>query len=116
MAKIPPRSWLKNTNQLWKYSLSVKLMVIAGIVVALRVFGVVGKEYDVPLAALVFLSLSMPLIFIKCPSCGKNPSFRIFTKSGAGSFVHKLIVMEACPYCKYDGGASQGIKKLGKTK
>lgn len=112
MVKRNDKSWLKRTNQQWKYSFSIRLMLIGALVIALKVFGVIGHEYDVPLVILVLLALSMPLLFIQCPSCGKRPFYKIIRESGPAGFIRKFITFELCPDCRYPGGQEPKYRRV----
>ena len=105
--KVPDESWLKRTNQLWKFWIFASLMLISASLILLEV--TVKTNHDVHKAIMILgvIGFSIPFLFIKCPGCRKAPIYKIMRQTSINTLTQTILTFRSCPYCGHDGDGGE---------
>ena len=95
-------SVLRKTGQMWKWHLSLLVMVCAG---AGILAGPILGNYHLVLAATFVGSVALlfACVAIRCPTCKARWYWTALRTQPAGKWVRWLTRQSECPACRYDG-------------
>lgn len=112
-----PKGWIGRTGQRWKLVIGFILFVLGGmaliamIVVTGAANEVIGGRSREDLIVLIGFALAAGgagsfawlLAAIRCPRCGSRPVWTLASKRGSSQWSTRLLSLEACPTCGFDG-------------
>lgn len=111
--------WIGRTGQRWKLLVGATLLVVGGMAL-IAMMAVTGSTSDVigswdrsDLIVLIAFALAgggagsilWLLTAIRCPQCGSRPVWTLASGRGSSQWSTRLLSLEACPTCGFDGVA-----------
>lgn len=97
------------TNQSWKYRVSQGLTAAALLMTMAETSLWVGNPLQLPLGptVLVFFAVCIPWFLwwafaVKCPNCGKSPSWYHMTHGPARNAEDRIEGSVICPWCEFN--------------
>jgi hypothetical protein len=111
-------NWITRTHQAWKFNLFVMMIGVSGALFLLLVWqvndpirfakwGIISPViFPLAFAGVGLLAFLWFVLAIKCPNCGKRPTWNILSHSSSSNWLNSLLQLNACPCCG-DKGATK---------
>jgi hypothetical protein len=114
------KSFLQQTHQYWKVTLTLALVGLGGVLLALMIWRV-NDDTSLPWVpgegffsavgtGLVLLGLLWLWLSVRCPRCRARVAATILTKERTTTWLTMLLDFEECPGCGFRGGSSPKVK------
>lgn len=108
-------SFLKQTHQYWKVTLSLAFVLLGGVFLALMIWRV-GDSTSLPWipgqgffsgagTGLVLFGLLWLWLSVRCPCCGAKVAATILTGERATTWLTTLLDFKECPSCGFGGSS-----------
>lgn len=118
---MAPKGWIGRTGQRWKLVVGVILLVVGGmaliamVVVTGSANEVIGGRDRSDLIAWVAFALAAGgagsvlwlVTAIRCPQCGSRPVWTLISARGSSQWSTRLLSLEVCPTCGFDGEVNE---------